>query len=78
MSMFDDVMGLMAACANRFNAGVRDGFGTSIANEVLSPIQENITRLRSFSEDYQRQVTVIDGILEEAQDVGTSRGELDV
>ncbi|KFX68178.1 hypothetical protein TMS3_0120065 [Pseudomonas taeanensis MS-3] len=76
--MFDDVMGLMAACANRFNAGVRDGFGTSIANEVLSPIQENITRLRSFSEDYQRQVTVIDGILEEAQDVGTSRGELDV
>lgn len=76
--MFDDVMGLMAACANRFNAGVRDGFGTSIANEVLSPIQENITRLRSFSEDYQRQVTVIDGILEEAQDIGTSRGELDV
>lgn len=76
--MFDDVMGLMAACANRFNAGVRDGFGTSIANEVLSPIQENIARLRSFSEDYQRQVTVIDGILKEAQDVGASPGEVDV
>ncbi|PSS58949.1 hypothetical protein C6382_00845 [Pseudomonas sp. BBP2017] len=78
MSMFDDVMGLMAACANRFNTGVRDGFGISIANEVLSPIQENIACLRSFNEDYQRQVTAIDGILEEAQDVGTSRGERDV
>ncbi|WHV79587.1 hypothetical protein [Pseudomonas aeruginosa] len=75
--MFDDVMGLMAACANRFNAGVRDGFGTSIANEVLSPIQENIASLRSFSEDYQRQVTAIDGILAEAQGVGTSHGERD-
>lgn len=75
--MFDDVMGLMAACANRFNAGVRDGFGTSIANEVLSPIQESITSLRSFSEDYQRQVTAIDGILEEAQGVSTLHRERD-
>lgn len=73
--MFDNVMGLMATCAKRFNAGVRDGFGTSIANEVLSPIQENIARLRSFSEDYQRQVTAIDSILDEAQDVGSPRGE---
>ncbi|MDN6856780.1 hypothetical protein QO207_09290 [Pseudomonas sp. CAN2814] len=75
--MFDDVMGLMAACAIRFNAGVRDGFGTSIANEVLSPIQENIASLRRFSEDYQRQVTAIDGILAEAQSVGTLHGERD-
>jgi len=77
MPMFDDVMGLMAACANRFNAGVRDGFGTSIANEVLFPIQENIACLRSFSEDYQRQVTAIDGLLEEAQGVGALQGERD-
>ncbi len=76
--MFEDVIGLMAACANRFNAGVRDGFGTSIAYEVLSPIQEHIARLRSFSEEYQRQVTVIDSILKEAQDIGASRGELDI
>lgn len=76
--MFDDVMGLMAVCANRFNAGVRDAFGTSIANDVLSPIQENIACLRSFSEDYQRQITAIDGILEEAQDIGTSQVERDV
>ena len=76
--MFEDVIGLMAACANRFKAGVRDGFGTSIAHEVLSPIQEHIARLRSFSEEYQRQVTVIDSILKEAQDIGASPREVDL
>ncbi|AHY42826.1 hypothetical protein [Stutzerimonas decontaminans] len=75
--MFDDVMGLMVGCANRFDAGVRDAFGTSIVNEVLSPILENIAFLRSFSEDYQRQVAAIHCVLAEAQGVGTSHSECD-
>lgn len=65
--MFDDVMGLMKVCAGKFNEGVADAFSSSIVAEVLTPILKDIDSLRSFSEGYQRQVLIIDGILEEAQ-----------
>lgn len=65
--MFDDVMGLMKVCAGKFNEGVTDAFSSSIIAEVLTPILKDIDSLRSFSEGYQRQVLIIDGILEEAQ-----------
>lgn len=65
--MFDDVMGLMKVCTGRFTEGATDAFASSIVAEVLTPILKDIDSLRSFSEGYQRQVLIIDGILEEAQ-----------
>lgn len=65
--MFDDVMGLMKVCAGRFNEGAPDAFASSIVAEVLTPILKDIDSLRSFNKGYQRQVLIIDGILEEAQ-----------
>jgi hypothetical protein len=67
--MFDDVLGLASLCAASFRAGVRDGFGASIAAEVLDPILQEIDSLRMFNAEFQRQALSIDMTLADARGI---------
>lgn len=65
--MFDDVFAMMMHCAESFQDGVRDSFGTSMIADVLDPIRKEIDSLRIASTDFQRQTLSIDHILQDAR-----------
>jgi len=65
--MFDAVFGITKQHAENFQGSVRDAFGSSIITDVLDPILNEITFLRSFNEEFVRQSLKVDLVLQEAQ-----------
>jgi hypothetical protein len=65
--MFDDALDMSRRCTQDFRDGVRDSFGLSIVTDVLDPILRDIESLRELNEEFRRQATTIDRVLEEAR-----------
>ena len=65
--MFDDVFGMVGQCSETFRNSVNDAFGLSIISDVLDPIQNEISLLRSFHEEIERQSLNIEQVLQEAR-----------
>ena len=65
--MFDDVFGMVGQCSETFRNSVNDAFGLSIISDVLEPIQNEISLLRSFHEEIQHQSLNIEQVLQEAR-----------
>ena len=65
--MFDDVSGMMGQCSETFGNSVNDAFGSSIVSNVLDPIQNEISMLRSFHEEFQRQSLDLEQVLQDAR-----------
>ena len=65
--MFNDVSGMMGQCSETFRNSVNDAFGSSIISDILDPIQNEISLLRSFHEEFQRQSLNLEQVLQEAR-----------
>ena len=65
--MFDEVFGMAALCAENFREGVRDSFGASIVEDVLSPIIKEVDSLRIFNAAFTEQSLNIDKALVDAR-----------
>ena len=65
--MFDDVSGMMGQCSETVRNSVNDAFGSSIISDILDPIQNEISLLRSFHEEIERQSLNIEQVLQEAR-----------
>jgi len=67
MMMFDDVLGMSRYCTDEFCNSVRDEFGASIVADLLEPIQNDISSLCAFNEEFQQNATNVNQVLQEAQ-----------
>jgi hypothetical protein len=65
--MFDDALGMAMRCIDSFRDGVRDSFGLSIVTDVLAPILKDIESLRGFNEEFRRQASAVDRVLEDTR-----------
>ena len=65
--MFNDVSGMMGQCSETFRNSVNDAFGSSIISDILDPIQNEISLLRSFHEEFQRQSLDLEQVLQDAR-----------
>jgi hypothetical protein len=64
--MFDDVLGMATSCVDNFRSCAHDAFCTSIVDDVLSPILNEIVLLRSLSEEFHRESLEVEKFLQEA------------
>jgi len=72
--MFDDVLGMLRYCTDEFCNSVRDKFGASIVADVLEPIQNEISSLGAFNEEFQQNATKVNQVLQEAQSLQMGGG----
>jgi hypothetical protein len=72
--MFDEVFGMTERCAETFRSGVRDAFGASLIADVLDPIRNQISLLRSLHEDIQRHSFNVEQVLQDARSMTLAEG----